>query len=487
MAAAKKKNVAKKPMTLGFVAGADPKPIEYVYDMQLPKLPFTPEGASGGKMAMDDAGGQGFPYQGYMATGGIGNYSLYFPGYPTLSLLAQRTEYRQPVETHAKDMTREWIVFTSKSAGDKSKRIEELEKRCTILNLQGVVQKSLIHDGFFGVGHIFIDIKDKPNTSEPIYLDPKSIAKGTLRGFVNIEPMWVTPVAWNSYDATAPSFYVPDKWVTLSKTCDKTRLIQVISREVPDIIKPAYNFGGISLSQLIQPYVDRWLRTVEGVNRMINNYSLIFLKTDMSAVLEGGPDTDIRRRMKMARMQGDNMGMFLLDMTNEELGNVATPLSGLSELQAQAQEHMAMPTHLPLVVLTGITPSGLNASSDGEIEVYHDWNRSEQNAVIRKPIMHMVHVVMLDLWGEIDEGIDFKFVPIKQVTGEALARITKMKAEADQIYMETGVVDNVEVRQKVARDEDSGFVNLDINKIPKPLAVTTAEGMPQEPDSGSED
>lgn len=488
MAAAKKKTAARKPITIGMVTGADAKPIEYRYQMQLPRLPFTPKDLpTGGQMAMDDASGQCFPYQGYMATGGMGNYSLYFPGYPTLSLLAQRTEYRQPVETHAKDMTREWIAFTSKSHGDKAARIEELEKRCTELNLQGVTEKALRHDGFFGVGHIFIDIKDKEDTSLPIYLESESIGKDTLRGFVNIEPMWVTPVTWNSYDPTTPSFYVPDKWVTLSKTCDKTRLIQVISREVPDIIKPAYNFGGISLSQLIQPYVDRWLRTVEGVNRLVNNYSLIYLKTDMSAVLEGKSDADIRRRMKMARMQGDNMGMFLLDMNDEDLGNVTTPLSGISEIQAQAQEHMAMPTHLPLVVLTGITPSGLNASSDGEIEVYHDWNRSEQNAVIRKPIMHMVHVVMLDLWGEIDEDIDFKFVPIKQVTGEALARITKMKAEADQIYMETGVVDNVEVREKVARDEDSGFVNLDTDKVPKPLAVTTAEGMPKEPGSGSED
>lgn len=462
---------SKKPLRISaLAAGADPVHDPYVHKLELPKLPFKVEGdRGGGRMAMDDSGGTPFPYQGYLGEGGRGAFALYFPGYPYLSMLAQQTEYRQPVETHAKDMTREWIEFTSTSKAGKAKKIKQLEKRFRELNIQGLFKKALTHDGFFGVGHIFIDLKGKEDTELPVLLDPKSIGKGSLRGFSNIEPMWCTPIEWNSYDATKATFYVPDLWVALSKRCHKSRLLQVISKEVPDIIKPAYNFGGISLSQLIQAYVDRWLRTVGGVNRLINNFSLITLKTDMSGVLQGGDDHNIRRRMKMARQQGDNSGMFLIDMESEDLVQIAVPLSGLSELQAQSQEHMAMPTHEPLVVLTGITPAGLNASSDGEIEVYHDWNRSEQNAVMRRPLSHVMQVVMLDLWGEIDEEIDFEFVPIKQITGEALARIRKTNAESAQVYCDIGAVDGMEVRTQLAHDKDSGFVDLDVNKKPAPL------------------
>lgn len=437
----------------------------YARKLELPKIANRRQPGSG--MAMDDAGGGGpFPYLGYM--GGLNSFSLYFPGYPYLAMLSQRSEYLSPTHTHAKDMTREWIEFTTKGKSDKSKKIEEIESRFTDLDIQGLFRKALIHDGFYGVGHIFVDLKGHRDASLPVELDPKSISKGQLRGFRNIEPMWVTPVMWNSAKVELPSFYVPDTWWALDTEMNKTRLLQVMSREVPDILKPAYNFGGFSLSQLIEPYVDRWLKTVGGVNRLINNFSLIVLKTDMSAVLQDGDNgADLIKRLKLARMHGDNAGAFAVDFNREALEQLAVPLSGLAELQQQAVDHMAYPTHIPLVVLTGVTPSGLNASSDGEIEVYHDWNRSEQNAVIRKPLKYILDVVQLDMYGKIDPDIGFEFRPIKQITGQARAEMKKTEAEQDVAYIDAGVVSAQEVREKVARDKDSGFVNLDVDQMPE--------------------
>lgn len=451
-----------------FLAGMEPPPDPYARKLQLPKLANGRQ--PGSDMAMDDAGGLGpFPYLGYM--GGLNSLSLYFPGYPYLAMLSQRSEYLSPTHTHAKDMTREWIEFTTKGKSDKSKKIEEIESRFTDLDIQGLFRKALIHDGFYGVGHIFVDLKEHRDTKLPVELDSRSISKGQLKGFRNIEPMWVTPVMWNANRVELDSFYVPDTWWALDKEMNKTRLLQVSSREVPDILKPAYNFGGFSLSQLIEPYVDRWLKTVGGVNRLINNFSLIVLKTDMSAVLQddGNDPTgaNLLQRLQMARRHGDNTGAFAVDFAKEELEQLAVPLSGLAELQQQAVDHMAYPTHIPLVVLTGVTPSGLNASSDGEIEVYHDWNRSEQNAVIRKPLKYVLDVVQLDMYGKIDPDIGFEFKPIKQITGSALAEIQKTGTERDVALIDAGVVSKEEVREKTARDKNSGFINLDVDRMPE--------------------
>jgi phage-related protein (TIGR01555 family) len=454
---------AQKRSLSNFLEGFGTQRDPYARKLTLPRLP---DGlAPGSGMAMDDASGPGpFPYQSYLGN----SFSLYFPGYPYLAMLAQRSEYQQPTQTHAKDMTREWIEFTTRGKADKAKKIEEIESRFEELGIQALFRRALLHDGYYGVGHIFIDLKGHDNTKLPVELDPKSIAKGQLRGFRNIEPMWVTPVMWNSAKVELPTFYVPDTYWALDKEMHKSRLLQVISREVPDILKPAYNFGGFSLSQLIEPYVDRWLKTVNGVNRLINNFSLIALMTDMSAVLQDG-DTgaDLLKRLKLARMHGDNTGIFAMNKATEELVQIAVPLSGLAELQQQAVDHMAYPTHLPLVVLTGVTPSGLNASSDGEIEVYHDWNRSEQNAVIRPKLQHVLDVVQLDMYGSIDREIGFEFKPIKQISGETLSSIKKTEAEQDVAYVDAGIVSPQEVREKVARDPNSGYVNLNVDKLPE--------------------
>jgi uncharacterized protein len=461
---------ARKQHISNFLVGLGTQPDPYARRLTIPQLPNGKRPGSG--MAMDDASGwaggnAGYPYQNYL---GLNSFSLYFPGYPYLAMLAQRTEYLQPVHTHAKDMTREWIEFTTNGKKDKGKRIEQLTQRFEELQVQALFRKALIHDGFYGVGHIFIDLKGHEDTKQPVLLDKKSIIKGQLRGFRNIEPMWVTPVMWNSNRVELPTFYKPDTWWALDKEMHKSRLLQVISREVPDILKPAYNFGGLSLSQLIEPYVDRWLKTVGGVNRLINNFSLIVLKTDTSSILEGGDGAGLLKRLQLARKWGDNTGIFVLngsEQGGESLEQIAVPLSGLAELQQQALEHMAYPTHEPLVVLTGVTPSGLNASSDGEIEVYHDWNRSEQNAVIRPPLQVVFEIVQLDLFGEIDRDIGFNFKPIKQISGPVQAEIKKTQAEQDVAYIDAGVIDRAEVRERIAQDPQSGYSNIDAEKLPE--------------------
>ncbi len=441
----------------------------------LPRVPFPVQRPA---MAMDDAGG--YPYGGFLnanTAGGMSAFGLYFPGYPYLAELAQRSEYRQPVETTAKELTRKWIAFKSQGTGDKSARIRELENAFAALNVQAVVRKACEHDGFYGLGHVYIDVKGQQDHAAPLAIAPETIERGSLRGFQNIEPMWTTPLVWNSTDPTLPGFYKPESWMVLGRETHQSRLLRFTSREVPDIIKPAYNFGGISLSQLIEPYVTRWLKTVDSVNRLINNFSIIFLQTDMAAVLSGESNAELLKRLKLFIRDRDNQGLFVTDKEREMLQQLAVPLSGLTELQAQAQEHMAAPTHLPLVVLTGITPAGLNASSESEIEVFHDWIHSMQEALIRPQLDTMLKVVMLDLWGEIDADIVYDFVPLKQLTGEALSRVKKTQAEMDQAYVDIGAIDAQEVRQRIANDPDSGYNNLDVNK----------EIEPPEPDGGDEE
>lgn len=461
----------KPPLKIAHHLFAEPA-IDYTRKpLTFPKLP---PGVGKPQMAMDDA----FPFAGYLNTNtiaGAGAFGLYWPGYPYLAELAQRSEYRQPVETTAKEMTRKWIEFKTKGKGDKSKKIEQIQDAFEEFKIQEVFRKAATLDGFYGLGQLFIAIKGHDDHAEPLIIDKNTIAKGSLQGFIPIEPMWVTPLVWNSTDPTLPDFYKPEAWMVLGRKTHQSRLINFISREIPDIIKPAYNFGGISLTQLIEPYVQRWLKTVDSVNRLINTFSIIKFGTDMSAVLQGETNEDLLRRVKLFTQTRDNQGIFLHDKTEEMLEQLAVPLSGLSELQAQAQEHMAAPTHLPLVVLTGITPSGLNASSESEIEIFHDWVHSQQECLFTDPLQKILKIIQLHLFGTIDDDITFDYVPLKELTGEALANVRKSDADAEIAYINAGVLSVEEARERLATDADSPYTNLDVENIPEMPELETVE------------
>ena len=198
---------------------------------------------------------------------------------------------------------------------------------------------------------------------------------------VPVEAVWTTPAGYNALDPAAPDFYKPSSWFMLGQEVHASRLMTVVTRPLPDILKPAFNFAGMSLSQLAEPYVDNWLRTRQSVADLINNFSTTALKTSMDQILQGDDDgADLLNRADLFTATRSNKGLMLLDMEREELVQINTPLSGLHELQAQSQEHMCSVSRMPAIILTGISPSGLNASSDGEIRIFYDWIAAQQEA-----------------------------------------------------------------------------------------------------------
>lgn len=387
---------------------------------------------------------------------------LWFPGYPYLAELAQRSEYRVPSQTIATEMTRKWIKFKSTAEGDKSDKIEQLEKWFKDFAVQEAFRKASLLDGQFGRAQIYLNIKGQDaKRDKPLVIAPETISIGSFLGFKVIEPMWTTPVMWNATDPTRDDFYNPTMWYVLGKQTHASRLMMFISREVPDLLKPSYNFGGISLTQLMEPYVNRWLKTSDGVNKLINNFSKMVMLTDMAASLQGEPNGNaLLRRVRAMVLSGDNQGMFVGNFGTEDLKNVAVPLAGLDKLQAQAQEHMCAPSQMPLVKLTGITPSGLNNSSEGEIQVWYDHIVSLQVKEYSPRLNTVLQLAQLDLFGEVDDSISYEYVPLMEPDGEALARQRKTDGEAGVGYIASGVISPEEERERLAHDPLSGYENL---------------------------
>lgn len=386
-----------------------------------------------------------------------------FPGFQYLAQLSTRAEFRQMASALSTEITRRWIDFTStQNDGDESaEKIKQIESEFKRLNVRGIIQKAAADDCLFGRGQILLNVGSDDDLSKPLILDPRTVPRGTLNGLATVEAVWTTPAAYNALNPAAPDFYRPNSWFMLGKEVHSSRLLTVATRPLPDILKPAFNFAGMSLSQLAEPYVDNWLRTRQSVSDLINNFSITVLATRMEQVLQGGDANDLFARADLFTATRSNRGLMLLDKDSEEISQVNTPLSGLHELQAQAQEHMCSVSRMPAIILTGISPSGLNASSDGEIRVFYDWIAAQQEAFWRHPIEVVLKVVQLSLFGEIDPAIGFNFVPLYQLTEKEHAEIRESNARTAAIYLDHGVIDASEERKRLAESPDSGYQGID--------------------------
>ena len=453
----KKKKHTDKAMRRALQRLPEKQPASYSLD-----FPSLPDGVKPNGIAMDSSPLGNFGADCFFGTG--------FIGYPRLAELAQISEYRSVSETTANEMTRQWIEIKSVGEEDNSETIKQIEECYERLNVRDVFRKAIETDGLFGRGQILVQIKDHDGKlANPLLLTEKTIAKGSLKALVNIEPMWTTPAPYNAIDPTLPDFYKPKAWYVMAQEIHASRLFTLISRPVPDMLKPAYNFGGVSMTQLMMPYVERWLRTVDSVSDLLHSFSLSGIKTDMSAILSGSDDGDnnIMLRAELYNRLRDIRGLMLLSKEEEEFFQFNTPLSGLDTLLAQSQEQMAAPSHTPLVKLLGITPSGLNASTEGEIAVYYDHIRAMQENLLRDPLDKLLKLVQLHLFGKVNDNITFDFVPLQQMSETELSTIRKSDTDRDVAYIQAGVVSAEEVRGRLASEPDSGYNGIDVEDVPE--------------------
>jgi phage-related protein (TIGR01555 family) len=410
-----------------------------------------------------------------------------FLGYPELALMAQRAEYRVISETIAEETTRCWIRFNSVGDDDKSDKIEQIESEFRRLNVRDAFKELAEQDGFFGRSHLYLDTGDSDDANElatPMGDGRNKISqskvgvKDGLRKIARIktvEPVWTYPREYNSSDPLSPDWYKPDVWLVMGKTIHASRLLTFIGREVPDLLKPAYSFGGLSLTQMAKPYVQNWLDVRQATTEAIKAYSVFVLETDLSTILTPSGD-ELFARADLFNNMRNNRSLMIINKTEEAFQNVSQSLAGLHELQAQAQEHMAAVCKIPLVKLLGISPTGLNASSEGEMRSFNDMIHAYQERLFRQNLTRLLGFVQLSLFGEVDPEIDFEFENLTELTDKESAEVRKMEAETDQILIDTGVISPEESRKRVAGDNATPYAGLDVEDAPD-LLEEEAEGL----------
>lgn len=402
-----------------------------------------------------------------------------FLGYPYLAELAQRPEYRKISDTIAKDATRKWIKLT----GPDEPKLKELEDAIKAHGVQAKFQHLAELDGFFGRGQLFID-NGEMNLQTKLLIKKETISKGKLKGLVVVEPIWTYPGSYNAENPLQSDFYKPREWYVMGDSVHDSRLLTFVSREVPDMLKATYSFGGLSMSQMAKPYVDNWLRTRQSISDLLHSFSTMVLATDMSSTLGGATAQPLVNRVALFNRFRDNRGTMMVDKDSETLENISTPLGTLDDLQAQAQEQMASVSSIPLVVLLGITPSGLNASSDGEIRTYYGAIKAYQEQFFRPHLKTVIEVIQLDIWGEIDPKIMFEFLPLWEMDETATAAIRKSDAEADVGYVNAGIVSPDEVRERLSEDEQGLYFGVDLSAPAPEMEDDGDEGL--DPDQAAD-
>ena len=419
------------------------------------------------KVAMDAAletSGHFTTIRNAVASGGIDAYPQ-FLGYAYLSGLQQNGFIRAGVEGLADDMTARFIelIRTSDIENNDDDKINKINEYLNTFQIKELFNKAAALNGYFGGCLIFIDTGDEDLLSA---LDEKSL-NHSIKNFVLVEPINTYPGRFNSSKPLAPNYFVPETWFVLGQEVHASRLLYLAADEVSMLLKPAYNFFGIAPAQIAVDSVSHFIKDREAASRLLHKYSLLVFKTDMGSALYSGNPEELYSRVKVLADFRDNNSVIIIDKEDEDIVTVTTSLAGVTDVVRLSLELMPIMFRQPLTKFLGISPGGMNATGESDENNWNEYVLSQCEKQLRKPVKRLLELIQYDLFGEVDECIDFIFKV--QSSNDEVKEINNNKIKADTYVQLTtaGIISPEEARKALAEDEKSGFNSIDVDAVPE--------------------
>jgi len=312
----------------------------------------------------------------------------------------------------------------------------------------------------------------KVESTDPEYyvkpFNPDGIRPNSYRGIVQIDPYWLAPELSTSgaMDPTSVEFYEPTYWIVNGQRVHRSHLVIMKGPEVPDILKPSYLYGGMSVPQLIFERVYAAERCAnESPQLLLTKRSTIFYTDSAKALSNLAKFSE--KLMTWAGLR-DNYGVQVADKDADKIEQHDTGLADLDATIMTQYQLVAAACNIPATKLLGTTPKGFNSTGEYEEANYHEELEAIQTEDLL-PLMERHHMcvirseVLPRLAGTVRPfAVDVVFHPLDSLTAEEQAAVNKTKAETDAILVGTGAIDGSDVRIKWSKDKTGGYDGIEV-------------------------
>jgi phage-related protein (TIGR01555 family) len=338
---------------------------------------------------------------------------------------------RKIVDMPAEDAMREWREWQAEAA-----HISAIEAEENRLGLQAKAIKAKARARLFGGAAIYIGTDDQ-NIEEP--LEPKRIKRGGLKYLTVLARHEITPGEIER-DPRKAEYGKPRDYRMATDIGDvaihPSRLVLFEGETLPDdrFAAMAQGWGDSSLTCCIEP-----VRNLDAT--MANIASLVFeAKVDvlgvpglMDKLRDGGQAYEsllLKRATLAATGKGIN-GMLITD-GDETYSQKSANFATLPDIATTFMQMTSAAASIPMTLLFGMSPGGLNASGDADTRGYYDRVKVMQALELQPAMSVLDECLIYSALGNRPAEIFYNWRPLWQPT-------TKERAETGKTIAETFV------------------------------------------------
>lgn len=392
-------------------------------------------------------------------------YSQYgFIGWQICAILSQQWLIDKAIRMPGLDAVRNGFIRTTDEDATDDDAIKKLAKLDKKFHLKKNLHEHIRFARMFGIRHTLF-LYDGVDYALPF--NPDGIKKGSYRGMVQIDPYWLAPELdmEDSASLLSQHFYEPTYWNINGRRYHRSHFI--ISRngaDLPDILKPAYYYGGIPTTQLIYERVYAAERVANESPMLAMSKRLFALRTDLTKAAGNLAQFKAKIRQWSDFMQ--NFGIKVIGQ-GEEIQLHDTSLADLESVIRNQYELVAAAAHVPASKLLGTSPTGgLGNTGQYEIDSYHEFLETIQDEALTPLIERHTTCCQRSEGISIDTEYDIEWNALDVLGEEEQANVDKTKADTANVYSQIGAINGMDVRTKLIEDPKSGYNNLKDIELP---------------------
>lgn len=390
-----------------------------------------------------------------------------FIGYQLCAILAQHWLIDKACSMPARDAVRNgWDLSINngkKLPAEMLAYVRKLDKKMNIkANLIDFARKGKI----FGIRIALFKMR---NVSDDYYTNPFNIdglSPGQYEGIAQIDPYWITPelISQNLVDPTELHFYIPEFWKVSGKLIHRSHLIIYTTGTVPDVLKPSYYYGGVSVPQRIMERVYAAERSANEGPMLLTTKRLTTMFTDLAAALADEPA--FTNRMNWFTQNRDNYGVKFAGL-DDKIEQFETALSDVDAVIMTQYQLVAAIAEVPGTKLLGTQPKGFNSTGEFEESSYHESLESlQENDLI--PLLCRHYELLAKCYvapkfnlSDVPE-FDIEWNELDAMTAQEQASVNATEAATDAAYVAMGAIEPADVTVRLNGNPKSGYNGLAI-------------------------
>lgn len=185
---------------------------------------------------------------------------------------------------------------------------------------------------------------------------------------------------------------------------------------------------------------------------MADSAQAVFKLKGLHAQIAANKTSEILQRMELVDMSRSVARAVLLDAEDEDFRRDTYSFGGVPDMLDKFTLRLAAAARMPVSLLMGQAPAGLNATGDSDIRFFYDQVKAAQEHTLRPALERLVTLISAT------KGLppfSISFPALWQETEREKAELRKIQADVDASYIQQGVLLPEEVAMN--RFRASGF------------------------------